>query len=236
MVIADEMIVIKLPTVETHLETIAGTIDVPGGIADLATFRTWINSSSYPNDLRIDFIKNSLWLDASMEELLSHNQMKMSMYHTLIHLVVSESLGMFLPDGMRISHPSSGLSVEPDAAFVSFDALQTGRVRKCVGPNGIMELEGSPEMVLEVVSRSSRKKDYEQLPELYAASGVQEFWRVDVRTDVSFEILHLVGSHYNSASSDSEGYVKSNVYGRFFRIVKATNAIGDPVYVLEHRR
>ncbi|MFQ5929788.1 MAG: hypothetical protein ACE5MK_08810, partial [Acidobacteriota bacterium] len=43
------------------------------------------------------------------------------------------------------------LSTEPDGLFVSFEAIQSGRVRLVEGAGeGYIELEGSPEMVLEV--------------------------------------------------------------------------------------
>ena len=49
-----------------------------------------------------------------------------------------------------------------------------------------------PDVVLEIVSESSVEKDYERLPELYGRAGVSEFWRADVRRELTFEILRLI--------------------------------------------
>jgi len=44
-----------------------------------------------------------------------------------------------------------------------------------------LELEGTPDMVLEVVSASSVVKDTETLLQLYWQAGIPEYWLVDAR-------------------------------------------------------
>jgi Uma2 family endonuclease len=61
------------------------------------------------------------------------------------------------------------------------------------------ELEGSPEMVLEVVSETSVHKDTEELRELYWHAGTLEYWLVDARTDAThFDILHYGRKGYTT--------------------------------------
>ena len=74
-------------------------------------------------------------------------------------------------------------AVKPDALFASTDAL-ADRVRILEGQKeGYVELEGSPDMVLEVVSDSSVRKDTERLRRDYWEAGIREYWLVDARTD-----------------------------------------------------
>src|SRR4051812_15201215 len=93
---------------------------------------------------------------------------------------------------MLLSNVAADLSTVPGGLFVSFAALREGHVRQVPGRHaGVVELEGTPEMVLEVVSDSSVEKDTVRLPELYRRAGIPEFWRVDARGELRFEVLRL---------------------------------------------
>ena len=55
-----------------------------------------------------------------------------------------------------MSNVDADLSVKPDGTFVSNAAIEEERVRFVEGMReGVLELEGEPDMVLEVVSQSS---------------------------------------------------------------------------------
>ena len=64
---------------------------------------------------------------------------------------------------MRVSCPDADLSAEPDVVYVSDDALDSGRVRlvqSATGePDSYVELEGAPDLVVEIVSDNSVAKD-----------------------------------------------------------------------------
>jgi Uma2 family endonuclease len=60
--------------------------------------------------------------------------------------------------------------LQPDLAFVRRERAE------CVSDRGI---EGPPDLVLEVVSRSTAMRDRGVKRERYAASGVPEYWIVD---------------------------------------------------------
>lgn len=85
---------------------------------------------------------------------------------------------------MLFSNEEANLTGQPDGIFVSTLGLQTGRVR-FVGSMGgdYVELEGTPDMVLEIVSTSSVVKDYKRLRELYWRAGIPEYWIVDARPE-----------------------------------------------------
>jgi Uma2 family endonuclease len=96
-------------------------------------------------------------------------------------------------------------------------------------------LEGSPDMVLEVVSDSSVRKDTEQLRRDYWTAGIREYWLVDARPEpLVFDILRHTPKGYRTTPK-KEGWIKSAVFAKAFRLTCRTNALGHPEYTLEVR-
>src|SRR5205807_1516797 len=109
-----------------------------------------------------------------------------------------------------------------------------GRVHLVEGmEEGYLELEGTPDMVLEVVSTSSMRKDTVDLRRAYWAAGIQEYWLVDARKEpLTFEILRHGAKGYRAAQRQ-QGWLRSGVFGKTFRLVRRTGALGHPNYALE---
>jgi len=101
-----------------------------------------------------------------------------------------------------------------NAGIGSLNRLDSGRVRLVENQNGLqLELEGTPDMTLEIVSKNSTTKDYEKLRQLYWEAGVQEYWLVDARGDrLDFDILKYTAKGY-VATRKQAGWVKSTVFG-----------------------
>ena len=98
-----------------------------------------------------------------------------------------------------------------------------------------MEIEGTPDMVLEVVSGSSVSKDTEWLRDLYWKAGIAEYWLVDCRGErVDFDILRHTAGGY-SATSKSAGWMESAVFGHSFLLTRQSDEMGQPEYTLEAR-
>jgi Uma2 family endonuclease len=169
-----------------------------------------------------------------MEQFFWHNQVKAEFNLVLGTLVKSEKLGYFLPDGARFSHPDVDLSTQPDGLFVSYDAVQELRVRFIEGSRqGHVEVVGSPEMVLEVISNKSVQKDTKVLRELYWAAEIPEYWLVDARKGAAhFDILRRGKRGYTAARAQ-EGWLRSGVFGRSFRLTQRADPLGHPRYTLE---
>ncbi len=109
------------------------------------------------------------------------------------------------------------------------------RVRRLPGRQaGVVELEGSPEMVLEVVSESSVPKDTVELPPLYHQAGVQEFWRMDARGELTFEILRRDQAGWAS-TQQPDGWWHSPVFGHYFHLDQSPDPLGRPVFILQAR-
>src|SRR5207244_3011794 len=91
-----------------------------------------------------------------------------------------EELGQYYGDGMLFSCPEIELSSEPDGLFVLNSSLESKKVWFKHGMQSRV-LYGVPDMVLEVISKSSVKKDTVTLRELYHEAGIAEYWLVDSR-------------------------------------------------------
>jgi Uma2 family endonuclease len=206
-------------------------VHIPAEVVDFDSFCRWTDSDEFPERWRFAFLGDYLWVDLSMEEMYTHNQVREVIGRIVGEIVASGNLGRWLPDGMQLTNAAVNLSTEPDGMFVSYDALQSGRVQRLKGRiPGIMRLEGSPEMVLEVVSATSVRKDTVELRDLYWQAGIREYWLVDVRETLQFEIMKHGPKGYTSTRRQAGGWLKSTVFGHSFQLTQTTDRLGDPIY------
>ena len=183
----------RTPRCATRLDD---SVRIPGQARDLAGFRAWAVSPRFPERGRIDFLAGDLEVDMSPEDLQTHSLVKTEIAAVLQLLVTRQGLGEVYVDRARISSPAADLSVEPDVVVVLWETLDSGRLRDVPAASGkpgrYIEMEGAPDLVVEILSDSSVRKDLIRLPPLYAAAGVPELWQVDARQErLRFEILAL---------------------------------------------
>jgi Uma2 family endonuclease len=79
--------------------------------------------------------------------------------------------------------------VQPDILFVCRDRL---------GIIGKKNIEGAPDLVIEILSESTRSRDLDIKSKLYAKYGVREYWVVDPLAK-SVEVLVWTEAGYASA-------------------------------------
>jgi Uma2 family endonuclease len=211
-------------------------VTVPNWVLDLESFRRWLDADDVPEKTRIWYLRGEVWVDMSKEQVFSHVLVKTKITARLTTLVETEPLGLYLGDGVRLSNVAADLSVKPDGTFVARPTLEAGRLRLVEGmEEGFLELEGSPDMVLEVVSRSSVRKDRVLLRQAYWEAGIREYWLVDARKEpLSFDILRHGARGYTSTRKQ-QGWLKSVVFGKAFRLLQQTGPQKHPDYVLEVR-
>jgi Uma2 family endonuclease len=199
---------------------------------DLAGFRAWAVSPDFPENGRIDFLAGDLEVDMSPEDLHPHGAVK-SELATALHQMVADT-GEVYVSRARISSPQADFSVEPDVVVVFWETLDSGRLRYIPEANPI-EMEGAPDLVVEIVSDSSEHKDLVLLPLLYAAARIPELWLVDARKKaIRFEIRSLGPDGYETVEPDAEGWRPSPRLGRRFRLVRQEVRPGRWIYRLEH--
>jgi Uma2 family endonuclease len=210
-------------------------VRIPAWVKDLESFCRWTDSSDAPSRGWFSFPDGELWVDLSMEEQ-NHNQVKGVFAIVVGGLVLAARLGRYFHDRMRLSNAAAGLATEPDGTFFSWATLQAERVQLVPGSGeNPVRSEGTPDMVLEVVSVTSVEKDLQQLPRLYYRAGIPEYWRVDPRGGrMRFEILRRGPRGYVSTRKRG-GWVKSGVFGRSFRLTQRTGPDGHPEFTLDVR-
>jgi Uma2 family endonuclease len=208
---------------------------IPSWVTDLRSFRRWSDQEDFPDTGRIWYIRGEVWVDMSKEQLFTHIQVKDQFTQVLGRLVRKNELGLYFSDGLLLTNVSADISGNPDATFISKESLATGRVRLLEGAKGgYTEVEGSPDMVLEVVSRSSVRKDTKVLHEVYWDAGIQEYWLIDARKTLRFDIFRHTAKGYVAVPKQA-GWLNSKVFGRSFRLTQSKGPLGYPKFTLAVR-
>lgn len=211
-------------------------VNIPSWIVDLESFRRWADADDFPEDSRAWYLKGEVWIDMSKEQIFTHLAVKREFFFVLTGLVKAGNLGLFLPDGLLLSNEAADISGKPDATFVSKASIQANQVQLIEGwDGGFVEMEGAPDMVLEVVSASSVHKDTVVLRQAYWQAGIPEYWLVDARQEPArFDILRRTARGY-TATRKREGWLRSAVFDKSFQLTHRMSALGHPEYTLAVR-
>jgi Uma2 family endonuclease len=212
---------------------------VPMGIRSLADFRRWALSPRFPEQGRIDYLGGVIEVDMSPEEVIAHGRLKGKMYAVLLDLVDQSDLGLLLTDRTRVSSVQGDLSAEPDIVFVSNESLTEGRVRMIPkagdDPDRYIEIEGGPDLIVEIVSDSSVRKDTKRMPKACFLAGVHEYWLADARREpFVFRIHRRAESGFEAVPLDAEGFQLSTVFSRLFRLDWRRDRSGYWAFDLRH--
>lgn len=214
---------------------VAEDVRIPDSVKDLDSFCRWACSDEYPERGRFSFLDGEVWVDMSPEQFYTHNQVKGEFAVVLGGLVKSGRLGRFCHDRMLLRNDDADLATEPDGAFLSQKSLRARRVEVVPAAEGYDILVGVPDMVLEILSRTSERKDTVVLRRLYWLVGIPEFWLVDARGEQpQFDVLRHSRRGYVTARKQA-GWVKSHVFGQSFRLTVQPDELGDPEYTLSVR-
>ena len=209
-------------------------------VDSLAELRRWAASDEFPERGRIDYIAGRIEVDMTAEELDAHGSVKIAIIYSLEGLVRAARSGRLYSDKTRVSSVEADLSVEPDIVFVSKRSLASGRVARVPKAGSrsarYIELQGAPDLIVEIVSDSSVAKDKQELPPAYWQAGVDEYWLADARGQpLEFQIHHRGPTGWQPAPADAEGFQHSTVFDRRFRLTCQTEEDGEPLYELEIR-
>jgi Uma2 family endonuclease len=208
---------------------------IPADAHTLAGFRAWVKSDEVPEKLPVTFLRGEVYLDLTPEELQTHNAVRGELYRVLMTLNHDHQGGEFYGAGVLMSNEPAQLAHNPDGIFLSWEALDSGRVwlSPCEGhPGQYDEIEGTPDWVLEVVSDCSLARDTQQLRRAYHEAGVPEYWLIDARgKDICFQILHRRKKDYATARN-CEGWQRSRVFDRSFRLERRRDQLGLWEYTL----
>lgn len=209
---------------------------LPGDVQTFAGFRAWMASlpESGPRP-RPTFCAAGVFVEMSPQDDETHEPLVRQINRRLSDLNDELGLGRYFFPASWITHERTKLSTEPDGFLVRWDALRSKRVR--VNPRRRSELLGAPAWVLEVVSRSSVKKDLEALLDGYERAGVEEYWIVDAREEGPPTLaIHARGEDgLEARATGKDGWTASPFWGRAFRVVRGEDPAGWPTFTLEVR-
>ncbi len=212
-------------------------LSVPEWVVDLESFRRWADADDFPDEGRISWLCGEVAIDMSTEQLFTHGQVKTKMSAVLTFVVEANNLGYWWIDGPRVSNEGANISVNPDGVFVSTNSLRSKAVhlRESMQDVGYVEIVGSPDMVLEVISNSSVRKDTIVLRDAYWKAGVKEYWLVDARKEpLKFDIFRHTEQGY-VATRRQKGWLRSQVFGKSFRLMQSIDVLNKPAFALESR-
>ncbi|MEX2141355.1 MAG: Uma2 family endonuclease [Pirellulales bacterium] len=212
-------------------------LEVPLAARTLEEFRRWALSDEFPESGRIDFINGNIEIDMSPENAFTHGSPKVKLIQVLAAVVEEDDIGYLFSDRMRCSSVPADLSAEPDVIFISHDALDSGHVKLIEQKGGneddFIEIEGPPDLVVEIVSKSSVGKDTKRLPPAYFKAGVREFWLIDARREELFFVIHGRGPRrFVAQPCDARSFQRSEVLKRKFHLERKRDRRGHWRYDL----
>ena len=129
-----------------------------------------------------------------------HQIISMNLIRVLDRHVHTASLGMVLPAQTGVRLTPDNLLI-PDIVFVAKDRLHV---------IGAKTIDAAPDLVVEILSPGTRRRDLTTKRDLYARFGVQEYWIVDPDTR-TVTVLALTGDTYETVPLTNDGMVQFRV-------------------------
>ena len=121
------------------------------------------------------------------------------------HQIVSRNLEFYLHQHVKENNLGEVLNAPCDLILSNTDVVQPDLLFISQARLSIIKetnIQGAPDLVVEILSPASEKRDRGKKQKLYAQNQIQEYWIVDTQTK-SIEILQFTQSEYMRASSVS---------------------------------
>ncbi|MFP4180332.1 MAG: Uma2 family endonuclease [Spirochaetaceae bacterium] len=148
---------------------------------------SWDEYCSWPEDERWELIEGTAW-DMSPAPSRRHQQILVNIVSQLYLALKDSSCEVFAaPFDVKLSEKNEDLSptvMQPDVVL-------------CCDGDKLTEwgMQGAPDLVVEIVSPASGRKDRKQKFSLYERYGVREYWIVDPDEQV-MEIYRHTGERF----------------------------------------
>lgn len=135
-----------------------------------ATRITWRDVLAMPEDGRIyEAIGGELFV--SPPPKTRHEWVSMNLVNELLPLLVHPGHGRLFTAPIGVEFPETEEGVQPDIVFVTTERL--GVVKEDA-------IQGAPDLVIEILSPSTARRDRTVKLDLYRSQGVAEYWIVDI--------------------------------------------------------
>jgi Uma2 family endonuclease len=213
----------------------SGLLHIPKVAHTLAGFRRWVLSDDFPEKLRVTFCAGEVYLDMSKEEIRTQAAVKAEVARFSLNLNDEVDFGNVYINGVLITNEEADVSNNPDLVAVFWESLEQGLCQYVTRGDKEVEIVGSPDWVAEIVSASSVFKDMRQLRRAYHRAGIRKYWIIDARgADINFQVLAWRKSGC-VAVPHHDGWVRSRVFEREFRLTRSRDRRGAWKYRLEVR-
>lgn len=137
----------------------------------------------------------------------THAHIEIRLAHVLEEHVAKHGLGRAFGSSAGYDLPS-GDTVEPDASFVSADRFAANPPRD---PNEFLRIV--PNLVVEILSPGTAKRDRTEKKEIYERNGVEEYWVVDP-PQKTVTVFGLEGGRYSEGRVYRNATVRSRVLSK----------------------
>ena len=138
---------------------------------------TYEDYANMEGDERYELIDGELILVASPNE--DHQMVSMELGSQMHSFVKANNLGWVFHAPFDVLFTDSDV-VQPDLMFISSERehIRTPATT-----------QGAPDLIVEILSPSSSRRDWRDKRELYASHGVQEYWIVDPTNRIVWVML-----------------------------------------------
>jgi Uma2 family endonuclease len=141
-----------------------------------------------PEDKRYEILDGDLFMVPAPG--IKHQQASLNLLIALFQHIRDNGLGRLLAVPCDVILSNEDI-VQPDILFIRND--HSGIV-------GELNIQGDPDLVIEILSPGTRAKDLEIKRKLYARFGVQEYWIVDPAAE-TVEVLIWSATDYATAGT-----------------------------------
>lgn len=230
--------------IHSEPETESNQVDLPDSVDFELTerfelFRDWIHSRSYPKRGKFSFLNGALEAEMSPESLHDHSLVKTALAKTLAIISEDEQFGRLHIDGALFINERLKVATEPDLMFCLWSTFREKRVEwrsYKKSREGRVEVHGTPDVMVEIVSKSSVKKDKLTLKRLYFDAGIAEYWLIDARQGRLEFTIYLRGeTEFVASSTDGEGFSSSKIFNRSFCLERYVDPLSEDAYRLRSR-
>ena len=145
--------------------------------------RTYEDYLKTPEDERYELIEGELLMTPA--PIPKHQRISRKIEFVLEKFVTENDLGEIFDAPCDVYLDDENI-VQPDILFISKERLNI------IGEKNI---QGAPDLVIEIISESSAYRDFVQKKRLYARFGVKEYW-IALPVEESIELYILKDSAY----------------------------------------
>ena len=134
---------------------------------------TWQDVQQLPDDgHRHEAIEGDLHVTPAPS--IRHQRVSQRLEQELLRLLEEPGHGIVIDAPVGVEFPSTGEGVQPDIVFVS--SARTHIIADAA-------IRGAPDLVVEILSPTTERRDRGVKRKLYERQGVFEYWIVDLETE-----------------------------------------------------